>query len=265
MTNATDNAQAFDSKTIELCDRLSAEVMRPLVTQKEYLYVDADTLFDYRLGAIMASIKNEHDYNYVLEHVDEYLTAPTLECAKFFPAFNKTDAELDDIASSSAGAVALAALTPPTKVLEQLPVIIRVLNTINLSKETQRPIHVTINQRRVAITDYIKQFITDTITRGDASAKIDFTSYKSWFDVPEDLLRCQDVIIVYDLKEFLTLETTSQKLLIDTNELAMTDIMALTQSELSSEDTALGLENMKNVMELMCDKFTFINKTLLGR
>lgn len=265
MANAVDKVKPFDDKTLELCDRISTEVMRPLVTQKEFLYVDADVLFDYRLGALLATIKGEDDYNYILKHVDEYLNAPSLECAKSFPDLNRTDADLDKLAVDKSSALSLAALTPPTKVLEQLPIMIRVLNTINLSKETQRPIHVTVNQRRVEITDFVKNAITAAVTRGDASATVAFTTYKSWFDVPEDLLKRQDVIIVYDLKEFLMTGTTSQKLLVDTNELSMTDIMALTQSELKQEDTALGLDNMKNVMELMCDKFTFINKTLLVR
>lgn len=265
MSKVADKAMPFDNETIKLCDRISSEVMRPLVTQKEFMYVDADVLFDYRLGALLATVRGEQDYNYILEHVDEYLNAPTLECAKFFPDLHKTDSELDRIAADPQNATALAALTPPTKVLEQLSVMIRVLNTINLSKETQRPIRVTVNQRRVQITDFVKNAITDAIARGDASATVTFTTYKSWADVPEDILRPQDVIIVYDLKEFLTVGTTSQKLLIDTNELSMTDIMAITQSELNSEDTPLGLDNMKNVMELMCDKFTFINKTLLMR
>lgn len=265
MADATQDVQPFNDESFEICDRISAEVMRPLVTQKEFVYIDADVLFDFRLGALLAGMTGESDYNYILSNLQTYLDAPTLACAKFFPDLNKTDEELDAFASDPKYAMPMAAVAPPTKLFEELPVLVRVINSINVSKETQRPVRVTINQRNVLLVDYTKNLIRDAVLRGDANAVVEFTNFPTWKDVPEALLKQQDVIIVHDIKDFLLEGTTSQKLLTTTDELAMTDIMAMVQSDLSLEETELGLANLVNIMELMCNKFSFISKTLLMR
>ena len=263
--NASRN-KPFDQETSELCTKISAEVMRPLVTQKEFVYIDADTLFDFRLGAIMAKVTGEDDYKYVMEHVHEYLDAPTLECAKFFPKFGMTEKDIDEFLVDPNYATVRAVISPATRLLGELSVIVRVLNSINASKETQRPITVVVNQRHALLEPFNKRLIEDSVYRGDKYAKVEYTNFPTWNDVPEAVLKKQDVIIVYDLNEFLREGTTSQKLLATVEEFAMTDIMAITQvTSTKVNDVELGLQNLSNVMELMCDKFTFINKTLLTR
>lgn len=253
-----------NSETRQLCSKLADEVVRPLVTQKEFIYIDASFFLDFKVGALLSLIRREKiDYDYILQHLQEYLDAPTLECTKFFPKLNLTEQDLLDRMEAPEYNDVLSVITPPTKFLSEFGNIIRVLNTINQSKESSRPLKVTINQNLMTLNQYVRNNLTNAIHMIDSEIKVTFTEYRSWSEVPESVLEKQDVICVYNLRDFLREGTTSQKMLAETNKLSMTDIMAITQSDSSKEDLKLGLDNLKSVMEMMCDKFTFIHKTLL--
>jgi len=255
--------QQLNDETMKMCGKLSEELMRPLVTQKEFVYIDADLLYDFKLGGLISTVTNEAEYNYIRDHVPEYLAAPTLECAKFFPELHMTEEKLLERITNPKYDKAIAFMSPPTQFIYELGLLIRVLNTMNTSKETQRPIKVTINQRKVILTDYTRNLITRAVHDGDPKASVEFVHFDSWFKVSKDLIKQQDVICIYDIKEFLSEATVSQKLLLDTEEFAMADIMALEQSDLPADQTELGLANISDLMKAFgCNSFSFMKKTL---
>ena len=248
----------------EMCTRWSTEMMRPLVKQKEFIYIDADILFDFKLGALISLMRNgEKDYKYILSKLDDYLAAPSLDCARFFPELGLTEEDLTNQMANPKYANVLAAIAPPTRFMAELGEMIRVINTINSSKESSRPLQVTINQRKLPLHKFTKDLLTENIHRADKNTKVEFVEFDSWFNVPKDLLSRQDIICVYDLKEFLAPGSVPQKLLADTNELAMSDILAISQSDLTGADLGLGMLNLRDVMEMFCEKFTFIRKTIM--
>lgn len=247
------------------CETFSKECMRPLVTQKEFVYIDADLLFDYKFGTLISFIKNgDEDFQKIRSHIQEYLDAPTLECAKFFPEMGVTEQQLIDRMNDPKYANVLAAISPPTFFMKDIGNCIRILNTINKSKETQRPLKITINQCRYDLHPHVRQGIVNAIRAVDAEVGVDFTAFRNWKEVPRDLLARQDVICVYDIRDFLAEGTTSQKLLVsDEHELAATDIIALAQSDLAEKDTELGLLNLQDIVSMLCNKFKFVKKTLM--
>jgi len=257
------NEAELQQDNAEMRNKISAEIMRPLVTQKEFVYIDADLLYDFRLGGIISTITNEEQYNYIRDHIPEYLDAPTLEVAKFFPDMKMSEQDIDKRLSDPKYEQVLALMSPPTQFISELGLLIRVLNTVNRSKETQRPIKVTVNQRKYMLTDYTKKMIERAVHDGDAKAVVEFTHFESWFKISEALLKQQDVICVYNIREFLQEGTVSQKLLVNTEEFAMADIMALEQCDLTGDQAEIGLENMADLMRAFgCNSFSFIKKTL---
>jgi len=262
----TASTASVNNETLALCDKISKESMRPLVTQKEFVYVDAELLYDFRLAGLLSLIRNgASDYNYIMQHVKEYLDADTLECAKFFPELGITEADIDAVLADPEKSAIIAAIAPPTKLLHELGRCIMVLNTLNTSKETHRPIQLTINQSRVQIHNYLKKQIARVVHMDDPSVIIHFTSYPGWKTVPQEVLKNQDAIFIYDIKEFLLEGTNSQKALTTDFGLGTVDIMALAQSDLNEADTPKGLSNMKMILSLFCTKFTFFKKTLLTK
>lgn len=249
----------------QLCGKMSEEMMKPFMAQKENIYIDADLLYDYRLGAVMALIQGEEDYNYVMQHVQEYLDAPTLECAKFFPKLGLTEQKLDEVIADPKYFVFISAAAPATQLLgEDLETLIRLFNTINQSKEVTRPLHLTINQRHIKIHEVYKKAIRERIWKVDPSVVIDFTEYKTWADVPERTIECQDFLGVYDMIEFLREGTNSQKLISAVPpRLTRCNICTLLQSD-HDNPTADEFHNLRLMMECMCAQFTFKPKTLLN-
>lgn len=250
---------------MSLCEKMSDEIVKPFVTQKENIYIDSDLLYDYKLGAMLALTKNEEDYNYLCKHLDDYLKAPTIECAKFFPDLGIEEQDLEDILSDPKYYIFLNAAAPATLFVDDLSTIIRIFNTINQSKETTRPLRITINQRRIKMHPMHQKALADHIHDTDPSVVVEFTEYKSWFEVPQALIECQDFICVYNMIEFLQTGTNSQKLLGTVPpKLAKANICTLLQADIPNP-TVDHFVNLKVMLEIMCNKFTFRPKTLLNK
>lgn len=245
-----------------VCNKMSEEIIKPFTAQKEHIYVDADLIYDYRLGALLALIRSEEDFNYVWENLDAYATAPSLTVTKFFPKLGITEEDLDKVIKNPEYFNFLTAAAPPSQFMEDVESVIRVFNTLNESREVKNPVKFHINQRQIKIHPHYKRGIIETIHNIDKSIIVDFTEYPTWFDVPETFLEQQDFICVYDLKEFLTEGTTSQKLLSAVpSKLMKSNILTLLQSDKDFPKVE-DFVNLKVLMEVMCDKFTFIPKTI---
>lgn len=249
----------------ETMKRLERESMSPFVTQRRYIYIDADLLYDFRLSAVISYVSGEEDYKYVRAQLPAYLQAPTLECAKFFPKLNLTEADIDDRLNDEACADVLAAIAVPTKVLEKLEYIIRLVVTENESKETQLPLIITINQRDHLMHEFLKNRVIGLIKKLDNRITVEFTHYKTWNDVPEITLKKQDIVCVYDTRDFLRQGTTSQKLLETQTGLANCSVMALEVADNADDkDIQQRLSNLEDIMSIMCRKFKFFKKSISG-
>ena len=243
--------------------QVSMAAMKPLMTQREFMYIDLDLLYDFRLTALMAYIRGEEDYKYVTQHLDEYLQAPSLEVCKFFPKFNLTERNIDEFLANPEYKEFVAALALPTGFMAELQDIIKFVNTENESKETHRSLKITLNCRYRNLHPSIVDRVVDAIHKSDPNVRIEVTEYKDWSEVPADLIKMQDMICVYDVRNFLSTGTTSQKLLTELNELHNCSIVGLRVSDLDDEETPVGLDNLQDVLSIMCKKFTLVGKTLL--
>ena len=242
---------------------LTMATMKPLMTQRKYMYIDLDLLFDFRLTALMSFIRGKEDYLYIRQHLDEYLQAPTLEVCKFFPKIGVTEEQLDEFLANPEYKEFIAALALPTDFLRELQDIIKFVNTENESKETHDPLKITLNSRYTDLHPDIYQRVVRAIHASDPHIKVELTLYKNWSEVPADLIKQQHMICVYDVRDFLSVGSTSQKLLADMVALSDCSIVGLKVSDLSEEDTQKGVDNLQDAMSLCCNKFTMVNKSLL--
>ena len=238
--------------------------MKPLMTQREFMYIDLDLLYDLRLSALLGFVKGEEDYKYIVQHIHQYLETPTLDVCRFFPRLGVTEKDLDDFINNPEYKTVLAALAVPTNFMRELQDIIKFINTENESKETHRSLKITLNCRYKDLHPYIIDRVVDAIHKSDPGVKIEITNYQDWFEVPADLIKMQDMICVYDVRNFLSTGTPSQKLLIEINGLSNCSIVGLKVSDLGAEDTEIGIENLQDVVSILCKKFTLVDKSLLS-
>lgn len=245
-----------------MCDQMSKEVLKPFLAQKEHIFIDSDLLYDYRLGAVLALTSNEEQYMYVVQNLPMYLNARDKLVSKYFPDLNITDELIEQIIRDSKYFTFISAASPATAFIDNIEKVIRIFNTINESKEVSRPITLTINQRTIDIHPVYKRGLTNRIASVDPSVVVNFTSYKSWFDVPEQLVACQDFLCVYDMIEFLKEGTPSQKAISSVpSKLSRCSIVTPWQSDVE-DPLPEHFRNLKVMMEVMCNQFSFINRTL---
>lgn len=243
--------------------RLSMEAMKPLMTQREFMYIDLDLLYDFRLSALMSFIKDQEDYDYIVANIPEYLEAPTLEVCKFFPKMGVTEKDLDKVLTDPQYRTFMAALALPTRFLRELQDIIKFINTENESKETHKSLKITLNAKYKGMHPFIVNQVVRAIHASDPGVTVELTEYPDWYSVPAELIKAQDMICVYDVRNFLAVGTTSQKLLTEMNELSHCTIVGLEVSDLGSEETAIGIVNLQDVVSILCKKFTLTKKSLL--
>jgi len=247
-----------------LCNQMSKDIVKPFLKQKENIYIDSDLLYHYRLGAMLALTKSEDDFNYVREHINDYLEAPTLECAKFFPEMKLTDEDLDKFIVDPKYFNVISAISPASEFIDNFDKIIRIFNTINESKEVTDPITITINQRRIPIHPVYRRGIINRIRSIDRHVNVKFTSYKSWYEVPQSLIAVQDFLCVYDMIEFLKEGTNSQKAISAVpSQLATCCIVTPLQADVP-DPSFEHFRNLKVLLEVMCDKFSYISKTIIN-
>ena len=247
-----------------LCDDMAKDLNQAFLKQKENIYIDSDLLYYYRLGAILGLTRDEYQFNYVVDHIKDYLEAPTLDCARFFPELELTDKKLDEFIKDPKFYQFVSAAAPASNFIDNLDKVICIMNTLNEHAEVNRPLRVTINQRMIPIHPVYKRGIINRIRDIDPKVRVEFTSYPSWYDVPETMLAKQDFICVYDLSEFLHEGTTSQKMLsVYPSKLLDCSITAPLQSDVMYPTTE-HFANTKAILELMCDKFSFFTKTILN-
>ena len=252
----------------DMCGKVSEEIMRPYFRQQEYLYIDVDLLADFRLGAVLASVRNEQEYNYVQANMQKYLDAPTLRCAEFFPELGLTDQQLDEIIEKPEYESVLSVIAPRSKLITQFPTLFGMLKSINSRAETSRPLKLYFNCPH-RVSDHFKAGLLELVKEADPTVEVYFTEFKTWYDVDPDILGRMDFIAVYDLIGFLANNTSSMKLLSAIpSKLGSTGIAALVQTDkpdMKGDELELGLVNLANLLEMMCDKFTYLRKTVLTK
>lgn len=258
-----------DKNFEQACNKAGHEIMLPYITQKEYIYIDADLLYDFKLAAVMACIKNEQDYNYVMECVPEYLRAPNLECARYFPKLGLTEQRIEEILNDPKYEIAIATIVPRTQFLLDLEKTVALVHSINQSKETDRPVHIIFNESKHKLSKILRAQLSLLMKKIDPRIIVEFTEFHSWYDTPEKFLAKLDMIAVYDVIEFLRVGTVSQKMISEVpSGLAKASIVALAQTTLvDADDAALdkAYENTSNILSMMCDQFTFVSKKLITK
>ena len=245
-----------------VCDNMSKEIVKPFLAQKEHMYIDADLLYDYRLGAVLALTRNEEQYNYVMSQLPAYLNAHDNKTAKYFPDLNLTDEQIEEFIRKPEYYTFITAAAPATEFVGNLQRVIRIFNTINESKEVTRPITITINQRTIELHPMCKKALSEIIAAIDPDVHVNFTSYKSWFEVPLELIEVQDFMCVYDMIEFLKEGTNSQIALSAVpSKLTRCSIVTPWQAD-TDKATPEHFRNLKVMLEVMCNQFSFIHRTI---
>lgn len=253
----TDEQRSISSMMNDICKDIVAPYVRP----KERIFIDIETLYDFKLGALIA-LRAEDSYDYIMSRIDEYLKAYDLEIAKHFPDLNISEEMINAFIADPYNQETLSLLAPPRAILEDLEDVIRGINTFNTSKERTEPLKITINQSTFRISDRAKDRLTDYILSIDPLIDIEYTEY-TWQDIPKDVLTSFDVMIIYDIASFVSMESKQVIEAIQDGMLGHMSIATFMQVTNHNCDRDEGIANFAATMEVFCNSFLVLDKELI--
>lgn len=253
-------------RTREMAQKFSALCTADQLLAKKFVYIDADLLFDFKLGVILSNIRGEKMYNAVLSHLDEYLDSDTLECARFFPEVGMKEEDILAYLADSSHDTSLSVIVPETKTMSDLMAFVDDLRRENAAKGASEPITFYINQRLHNLLPRQRKHLEDSILRIMPYAIVKYTEYRTWHEVPREVMEGLDFIGVYDIIDLLRPENESARMLLGIKDFSGTTIVALKQAdhEIPADQREDVYKNTAAVLNLMCDNMYFIRKSISG-
>lgn len=247
-----------------LMSQVCKDIVSPYVQQKEFIFIDIETLYDFKLGALLG-LTNEKEYKYILGQLPTYLASKDLEISKYFPDINISEETIAKYMADPLYNKMLSLTAPPRSIVEDLEEIITGINTYNSSRETQRPLKITINQSTFVLAEEAKIRLVNYIQSIDSTVEVYFTEH-TWSDIPKDLLAKQDILIVYDIASFVDIGSKPIIDCIRESLLANTVIATFMQvTNPNCTDAEKGELNFAALMNIFCNNFIILEKELLVR
>lgn len=253
----TDEQRSISSMMDDICKDIVAPYVRP----KERIFIDVETLYDFKLGALIA-LYAEESYDYILSKLDDYLDAYDLEIAKHFPELNTSEEMIDRFLLDECNKESLSILAPPRAILEDLEDIVRGINTFNTSKESHNPLKITINQSIFKLSDNAKDRLTDYILSIDPLIDVEYTTYH-WDDIPKEVLMSYDVLVIYDIASFVSMDSKPVIECIQDGALGHATIATFMQVTNPNCDIDEGIANFSATMGVFCHNFLVLDKELI--
>lgn len=183
------------------CDAVKATLMAKCFDPIQRIYWETDTLFDYKLGAMLSMITTSVEYKYIYEKIGEYNRVYDLEIAKHFPALGFTEEQIVKRLHDPKYHEVISTGSPMTTVFRDYPLTIQMLNTMNSDKNLTGPLEIFFNSKTVKMPERQQAWITEYCHKIDPTIKIHFLDHD--LDNYGKAFICSlDYFIIYDLVDF---------------------------------------------------------------
>lgn len=198
-----------ETKVKQAMDQVSEDILRPFKEPIKAVYIDADFLYDYRLGELLLKVTCDEDYNVVLKHLDEYINGTSFKITKYFPELNLTEEDLDLLERDPVLGKYVQVAAPPTKFLFELPKFIIQLNTYNKNREENSEIKIYINTRGRKMNSAIWSRLADGLEKMCPNVRLINTTYSNWTEIPPNVYDTLDILYVYNMQDFMSVGSVS--------------------------------------------------------
>lgn len=256
----------IDNESSKAFDKIADAIMTPFKQQISVIYIDADMLYDFRLGNLILHTASESQYQYIMSELSAYEDSPNFKISELFPKLGVSEEQLDAFEADPVLSWQIAPASPKTKLLEDLDSFLRSVDTYNRGKEIKEPVKLIINQKKVKLHPTIKTSLARFVAMGHSNMLIEFTDYLNWNEVPQDIFDSIDVLFVHDISDFVRHGTVSQKRMAEMHESCLKKVVIATykvdQSFATEEETEEAVTNFVNIMRVMFSGFIFLKREL---
>lgn len=247
-------------------DKIAEAIMEPFKRAVSVVYIDADMLYDFRLGNLILHTSTEEQYQYIQKNLEAYESSANPKVTESFPDLGISEEQLDAFEKDPVYGWQIPVASPKTSFLDELGNLIVSINTLNESKEVKEPLRILINQRAVKFPKTMKTGLVQYILNHNKHAIIEFTNYSNWDEIPEQVFDSIDILFVHDAEDFVRHGTVSQRRMANMHEDCLRKIVVATcrssKTFDSDEEKKEALTNFANIMGVMFSGFTFIKRKL---
>lgn len=229
------------------------------------VYIDLEYMQDLYIGALLSTVTIQEEIQYIKQQLVKYNKRYDLAVMKYFPVLKYTDQYLDELLHSDK-LPTICKIAPFTSVYYDLinTLVLCVENNDHL-KDSNPPIHVTININNFAYPPPLLRALKATITQSCKNVKISFNNSKRYSEPVEFYLK-HDVLFLADYGEFVKEGTLLSNAFVSEGKFVDTKIVAHPYIDMSLnhnvDDYDYILASTEAGMDIFCD-FCFLPSRIL--
>lgn len=249
-----------EAKVHQAIDQVSEDILKPFKQPIRAVYIDADFLYDYRLGELLLKVTCDEDYQAILKHLDEYIDGTSLKITKYFPELKVKEEDLDLLENDPVLSKYIQVAAPPTKFLASLPKFAMQLNTYNKSREESAEIKIYINTKKHKMNSVVWDQLVNYVEGVCKNVRLINTTFNNWTEVPSTIYDLIDILFVYDMQDFISVGSTSCTKLQGRESIGKIVVTRpKTKKDYETpEETQEALDNFEGVMSLLVLKFAYL-------
>ena len=249
-----------EAKVHQAIDQVSEDILKPFKQPIRAVYIDADFLYDYRLGELLLKVTCDEDYQAILKHLDEYIDGTSLKITKYFHELKVKEEDLDLLENDPVLSKYIQVAAPPTKFLASLPKFAMQLNTYNKSREESAEIKIYINTKKRKMNSVVWDQLVKYVEGVCKNVRLINTTFNNWTEVPSTIYDLIDILFVYDMQDFISVGSTSCTKLQGRESIGKIVVTRPKTKEdyETPEETQEALDNFEGVMSLLVLKFAYL-------
>lgn len=197
----------MDQNTGRILDAFSDRIMSQIHKPFDSIYVECDTLHDFRIGAVLSLIRTQSEFEYVQHKLKAYDLDVDKSIEKHFPALKFRDEFIDRIVCDPTYAKKILIASPPSNYYGLLQQVLQ-----NLTKHAEMfgntpAFHITFNSSKVCYPNQFQMMLAKPFHQfRNVDFSIDFNTDKL-YNRDAEFLHSYDVFLIEDIRDLVKPDT----------------------------------------------------------
>lgn len=201
------------SPSPEQMQQLSETLYALMYPAVKRLWVDVACIHDFRLGALLASITSEEEYEKVLQKLPEYAMATDRNLARLYSELGVTETSLARFWSKPEHAERLWRCSPMTGLFEALPVIAGEIQHANATRANHDQLEIVFRvPADLPVPSMVAQSWFEQATKCGGKIQCEVATF-AFTALTDQQLDCAAVWILDDLEEYLNATNIAEPLI----------------------------------------------------
>ena len=252
-----------DKAFTRMVDKESTDIINSMLMPVKFFYIDADFLYDFRLGALLLMSKTEEQYNYIISKLEEYECSPTMKITNIFKDLGYTEEDVNLMEHDLQYEKYVVAGAPRTKLLDEFKSVVAAIGTYNRTQTDDPGFTIIVNFRNHDIPESQWHELRGFLSAGSRMIHVAKTRYETWEEFPPDLFDKLDMILAYNMPDFVNSEMLAKSVKrFTTQKKAVMTYPQIENDRDTPEEEKDALDNFSALMGVMFYKFSYIKREI---